>query len=90
MQVTHVYAQYQAFLIKCIKGNKMKKVTLIIDKMHITMPITKRNDYFINVDAFMLNSHSTDYSFPITDIQYTEFFFSSDFLQSSDQVIACI
>ena len=33
MQDIHVYVQYETFLIKCTKGNKMKKVKLKIDKI---------------------------------------------------------
>ena len=47
MQATHMSAQYYTFLIKCTKVNKMKKITLVIDKICIFRPLTKIHDHFI-------------------------------------------
>ena len=47
MQDRYAYDQHRAFLIKCIKDNKIKKVTVKIDKICIFRVITKIHDHFI-------------------------------------------
>ena len=72
--------QYYSFLMKCTKGNKMKKVALKIDSMHFFDQLPKFIIISSLIDIFMLILQLTDKIYfyfrplPMTDSQYTLFF----------------
>ena len=76
----YVYTQYHTFLIKCAKGNKMKKVTLKIDNIHFFGQLPKCMMISSLINKLMLISHPMNkiyFYFPpsssMTDIQYKRF-----------------